>query len=327
MWFNENADFYYKYIHGDKETFHLAFRKLRQRYSLVKKPILPLAGTMCQHDFDGRRVFQHRNTDKWNLFLHNRRVEDFWFEKDCRELVKRLQVLWSGTIDRQNAKRSRDATKVRSLRRPLRIQPIMISCAQREKLRQRTLTNLAETDWGDAVVLVQRDEATGDDHRKRQTQCAYEALQDSLRRVFDYVLFLEDDLEFNRHLRHNLESWDPLKTGRAMLASVYNPSVQEFACEARLNARLVDPARVFGSQALVLSKVAVRYVVVHWNEVRGMQDIKISRLAGRLGQPIFYHAPSLVQHVGKRSTWGGGFHRASDFDPNWRRLRLPDSPR
>src|SRR6185369_8508484 len=29
MWFNENADFFYQYIHGDKETFHLAFRKLR----------------------------------------------------------------------------------------------------------------------------------------------------------------------------------------------------------------------------------------------------------------------------------------------------------
>src|SRR6185436_18372670 len=30
LWFNENSDFYYRYVHGDKETFHLAFRKLKQ---------------------------------------------------------------------------------------------------------------------------------------------------------------------------------------------------------------------------------------------------------------------------------------------------------
>src|SRR6266446_5865383 len=27
LWFNEHSDFYYRYLHGDKETFHLAFRK------------------------------------------------------------------------------------------------------------------------------------------------------------------------------------------------------------------------------------------------------------------------------------------------------------
>jgi hypothetical protein len=49
-----------------------------------------------------------------------------------------------------------------------------------------------------------------------------------------------------------------------------------------------------------------------------MQDIKISRLVGRLGHPIIYHAPSLVQHTGKTSVWGGTFHRAVDFDPEWK---------
>ena len=68
MWFNENSDFYYQHLHGDKETFHLAFRKLRKSYSLIPKPIHSLEGTMCQHDFQGRRIFQHRNMDKWDLF-------------------------------------------------------------------------------------------------------------------------------------------------------------------------------------------------------------------------------------------------------------------
>jgi len=318
MWFNENADFYYQHVHGDKETFHLAFRKLNQSYSLVKKRIQPLAGTMCQHDFEGRRVFQHRNMDKWNLFLHNRQVKGFWFEKECRQYVRQLQDLWDGSIDPQTIKRFRSFPKRTATRKPLRIQSIMISCAQREKLRLRTLENLAATDWGEAVVNVRMDEGIGDDRQRRQTLCAYNALQESLRSDFDYVLFLEDDLEFNRHLRHNLEKWVPLKTGQAIVASLYNPSVREFRCDALRNVRLVDPNCVFGSQALLLSKMAVKYTVSHWQTVRGMQDIRISRLAGKLGAPICYHAPSLVQHVGKRSTWGGGFHRALDFDEHWR---------
>ncbi len=59
--------FLYRHLYGDKETFRLAFRKLGKPYSLVKTPIHRLDATMCQHDFSGRRLFQHRNMDKWDL--------------------------------------------------------------------------------------------------------------------------------------------------------------------------------------------------------------------------------------------------------------------
>jgi hypothetical protein len=49
-----------------------------------------------------------------------------------------------------------------------------------------------------------------------------------------------------------------------------------------------------------------------------MQDIKISRLAGRLKRQVLYHCPSLVQHVGKSSVWGGPFHQARDFNRHWK---------
>jgi len=68
----------------------------------------------------------------------------------------------------------------------------------------------------------------------------------------------------------------------------------------------------------VLSRRAVKYIVDHWDEVEGKQDIRISRLAGRLQPMMFYHSPSLVQHVGLESTWGGGFHTARDFDRDWK---------
>ncbi len=103
LWFNQNSDFYYQYLYGDKETFHLAFRKLRKSYSLVKKPIHPLPGVMCQHDFQGRRLFQHRNLAKWNLLLKNRFIDDFWFEDDCRRFVRELGRRWDGTIGQQTS--------------------------------------------------------------------------------------------------------------------------------------------------------------------------------------------------------------------------------
>jgi hypothetical protein len=93
LWFNENSDFYYRYIHGDKETFHLAFRKLKQRYALVPVPVAALEGTMCQHDFNGRRIFQHRNMDKWKLDGGNKTVAGFLFEPECREYLARLREL------------------------------------------------------------------------------------------------------------------------------------------------------------------------------------------------------------------------------------------
>jgi hypothetical protein len=97
MWFNENSDFYYQHLHGDKETFHLAFCKARADYYLVQHPIKPLFGTMCQHDGDGNRLFQHRNMAKWDLF-RNRRIEGFWLEKECLGFIQFLRKRLNGSV-------------------------------------------------------------------------------------------------------------------------------------------------------------------------------------------------------------------------------------
>lgn len=46
LWYNQHADFYYQYILGDKDTFHLAFRRLKYSYSMPSTPIWPLEGVM-----------------------------------------------------------------------------------------------------------------------------------------------------------------------------------------------------------------------------------------------------------------------------------------
>jgi ADP-heptose:LPS heptosyltransferase len=315
LWFNEQSDFYYQYLHGDKETFHLAFRKLRQPYALVPKPIHALPGTMCQHDFNGRRIFQHRNNAKWDL-LHNRRVKDFWFERECLADVAQLRKVWNGGLAPEWKRKLHAPVPFQN--GSLKLAAVMISCPERKRLRGQTLARLAETDWGDAPVHVQLDQETSDDRKRRQTRCAFLALKRSLSLDADYILFLEDDLEFNRHLRHNLQHWAPIQRGLVTLAGLYNPRLRESACDVENRARLVASNSIFGSQAFLLSRRTVRFLVQHWREAQGLQDLRMSRLAGRLGRPLLYHAPSLVQHVGRASLWGGIFHQAMDFDPEWK---------
>jgi hypothetical protein len=90
-WYNQHSDFYYQHIHGDKDTFHLAFRKLGKLYAMPDTPIFTLPGVMCQHDFKGRRIFQHRNLRKWSLNGNNPNTSGFLFEKECLQFIRRLQ--------------------------------------------------------------------------------------------------------------------------------------------------------------------------------------------------------------------------------------------
>ena len=95
MHFNEYSDFYYRHVHGDKETFHLAWRKLGQDYAIPDRPIYALPWTMCQHDLQGRRLFQHRNTDKWRLDGSNPRIHGFQHEEECRGFLAELRAQWT----------------------------------------------------------------------------------------------------------------------------------------------------------------------------------------------------------------------------------------
>lgn len=97
-WYNEYSDFFNQHIYGDKETFHLAFRKLDLPYAMPGRGIHQLRGTMCQHDFAGRRVFQHRNMAKWNLHGYNPFVVDFFHEAECRSFLEELAAQWDGEV-------------------------------------------------------------------------------------------------------------------------------------------------------------------------------------------------------------------------------------
>ena len=195
----------------------------------------------------------------------------------------------------------------------------MMSCSERDEVRARTLDDLRRSDWqNDVIVQIDRSRQTRKQSRVEET--AFLLLRHALEAGASFVLFLEDDLEFNRHLRHNLAEWVPLRAATPsghFFGSLYNPCIRSIIEEPDAAYFLADPDAVYGSQALLMSRSTIEYVLDNWADVPGMPDIKMSRLAARNG-PLFFHVPSLVQHVGVQSTWGGSPHVAPDYQRDWR---------
>ncbi|MFC8681511.1 hypothetical protein ACFT30_08310 [Microbacterium ureisolvens] len=203
----------------------------------------------------------------------------------------------------------------------MRLIAYLLSCAARRAVLRDTLHSLSLSDWSSPVHVVE-DSATGGRAQTNQEFNALELLNRfSVNSDADVLVFAEDDLVFNSFIEHNLRAWTPLgrSLGSQFFGSVYNPGIRPLRSrDAEMGAYFyAEPDRVYGSQCFVLSRPTAVYVRDHYWEINGGQDIKLSRLAARV-TPIFYHRPSLVQHVGEVSTWGGRMHRAIDFDQNWR---------
>lgn len=201
----------------------------------------------------------------------------------------------------------------------MEIAAYMMSCSARETVRAETLARLAATDWASEPVVVV-DVSDAERPQQRQEETAFRLLELAAAAGHDFVLFLEDDLDFNAHLRHNLEHWRPLLDAGPdghLMASLYDPGVAAAEWDMEHAFSIAHPELVYGSQAFVLSRSTVAAVIADWLRVPGMQDIKISRIAAAIG-PIHYHRPSLVQHIGFPSTWGGNHHFARDYSADWR---------
>ena len=217
--------------------------------------------------------------------------------------------------------------------RELNIAGVMITCPGREAELKATLTDLRRHE-PDLRLHVQLDETTCERRQERQERNSLAALATGLNKFpdADVLLFFEDDIRFNRHLVHNLQRWSPLRNieratpgnpqpgpRRYVFGSLYDPNVSERISVAVEHYFVAWADSVYGSQAFVMSRPMAEHFVEHWWEVEGMQDIKMSRLAAQKG-PIYYHQPSLVQHVGMVSTWtdDARFHDTKSFDGNFK---------
>jgi len=210
----------------------------------------------------------------------------------------------------------------------------IISCLERYNYLGETLKDWEGVDGGylslDGEAIVPRvilDREAIEDRgitcsskTARQEYVSKYVLEEFLKTDRTHLLFLEDDVIFNRHLGWNLKHWEPLACGLVDLASLYNPNIRRLSVDPQGTWFVADPEAVYGSQGMILSRRCAEYTVEHWGEVPGMQDIKFSRLCAQMGGFIYYHLPSLVQHVGKRSAWTDDrrFHDTKDFDREYR---------
>src|SRR4051794_17659928 len=101
------------------------------------------------------------------------------------------------------------------------------SCPDREAVLRETLADFAGTDWG-AAPTVEVDDYPLPSPLLRQRKLARRILERAVRDRADFIVLLEDDLEFNIHLRTNLLSWYPLSNAdpkNHFFAALFNPGV------------------------------------------------------------------------------------------------------
>lgn len=98
LFFCAYSDFYFRFVHGDKETFHLGWRRLGYKYGMPQRwPHWDLH-TALQYDFDGQILFTHRNNDKWKISGNTTGSGRIPFERECFALVDELAKHWNGRI-------------------------------------------------------------------------------------------------------------------------------------------------------------------------------------------------------------------------------------
>ena len=319
LWINEHSDFFYRYILGDKDTFYLAFRKLRQAYSMPQKPVRRLAGTMCQHDFRGNRIFQHRNTNKWNIWLQNPKVKGFRYDAECRFFLRQLQEQWDGgmaSFTRELGASSVWASSAPT-NRPPQLAALVFSTPALAWVHRRTLNRLRRTDWkADLTGIVCMLPGTHDS----LWQSAHRLLRSWGGRHVDYLLLLGHDLRFNSFLWQNLVTWEPLRRRQPVIASLSYPGIPADACDIANQCYVARADAGHQSHAFVISRQSFDYLLNHWTDDDQHQpEPLVARVAAKLQQPVLYHSPSLAKSLTARDLFLGESSAAEDYKSGWRR--------
>lgn len=92
-WYNEHSDYFYTLVYGDKDTFRFAWHRAERQFAMPERAPEVIPHTLCQHDLQGRRLFQHRCGAKWSLGA-NRRVPGFLHEDACLAELEDLARRW-----------------------------------------------------------------------------------------------------------------------------------------------------------------------------------------------------------------------------------------
>lgn len=191
----------------------------------------------------------------------------------------------------------------------MRLSLSVMTCPGRSAALVETLDSIRASDWGEPPT-VQLDPGFDPDPKRSQTENARQLLERAIWERPDWVVFLEDDVTVNRHLRANLTAWLTGATFRVGTLYHLKPA-DAVPCEL-----------IGGSQALVIRGDWLRPVLVAWPKFHPalMHDLRIYRSVRDTDTPLIpVHQPNLVQHRdGVPSTWGGEAHTSPTFNLDWK---------
>lgn len=115
-WYAEYSDFTFGHVYGDKECFHLGWRKLGKDYGIIPHPPGWECGhTIVQFSPDRRILFLHRCQDKWRLDGANRPCNHLPDEKLHFAMVKDLAKVWKGNLWENCTPSEKESNEVRKL--------------------------------------------------------------------------------------------------------------------------------------------------------------------------------------------------------------------
>jgi hypothetical protein len=201
-----------------------------------------------------------------------------------------------------------------------RFAPFILTTPGRAWLFEQTLRDLYRSEWVPPVCVYQGVDVVQSEGDRVVAGARY-VLEHAVGCGAQFIIFLEDDLRFNRYLAHNLRTWLPLQNVAPtdfFVASLYDPGVRALEYCHDDGYFVADPECAYGSQALVLSVPSARDILAHWDEESGFHDFRLFRLGARRC-PIHYHIPPLVQHVGSPISASRVIHCVAEFDPYWMR--------
>jgi ADP-heptose:LPS heptosyltransferase len=96
VWYNQHSDYFYQHVYGDKDTFHMAFRKLEVPYTMTERAAERTDAVFTQFDCNAEPLFQHGI--KWSLDGANERYARFPLFEEGREYIEELRRKWDGKV-------------------------------------------------------------------------------------------------------------------------------------------------------------------------------------------------------------------------------------
>lgn len=200
------------------------------------------------------------------------------------------------------------------------------SCFRYESFLENTIQQVSQAGWDN--VLVFAEPGTDTKHTRSVQYGCWTNWICSLYEMFQlgfpdtkYYLILEDDINICKNVRVYLEEILP-PLDRFGIVSLYSPD--HISRKSKGMNCIHDESSLgrfcWGTQAIIFNNESIELFLkserTFYHKLEGEnknRDSAIGMWALDSGKKVYYHTPSLVQHVGEKSTIDHDFHEASDF--------------